>query len=190
MSASIVVIARHAIPVQGSGGSNGGPALPEFVEVRQAPEAAPQAEAPAVIRQSDGTTVIEQGGVRTTITQGPDGVRIMHDGEEIVTVPSSGVPSDPMDNLDLSNVVPDGAVTIAIAFFVAIAAMVIGLPISRGIARRMDRTPVAPPLSPEFRSELAGLQEAVSSVAVEIERVAETQRWTARQLGAQPGSVR
>lgn len=142
-----------------------------------------------VTQGPDGTTIIDSDGVRTTITTGPDGVRIVQNGEEIANVPASGEAT--WDGpIDISGIVPEGAVIISVAFFIAIFCIIVGLPISRSIARRMDRAPLSPPLAPEFRAELAGLQEAVSSVAVDVERVAEAQRWTARHLGAPSGGVR
>ncbi len=185
---------RIAVPApfqQAGGGQNARGVTVDVQGPAQGEPAAATGSGGTSVRQGpDGTTIIDSDGVRTTITTGPNGVRIVQNGEEVVTVPTSGGEPNWDLPIDLSNIVPEGAVIISVAFFIAIFCIIVGLPISRAIARRMDRAPVSPPLAPEFRAELVGLQEAVSSVAVDIERVAEAQRWTARHLGAPSGGVR
>jgi len=117
--------------------------------------------------------VSEDGGV---VVQTPDGRRIVV-GSEGVSV--GGTPGQLA--AAANDVIPDGAVAISIAFFVMIALILIGLPIARAIARRLDRsTPAA--VSPAFRGELQTLRESVERLSVDVERVAEGQRWMTRQL--------
>lgn len=84
---------------------------------------------------------------------------------------------------DFRNVVPQGAVNISIAFFVAIAAIVIVGPFARAMARRADAQSRALAeagrlVSPQIRQ----LQESVDAMAIELERISEAQRFQAKLL--------
>ena len=64
-----------------------------------------------------------------------------------------------------------------------IAAIVIGLPIMRAIARRIERgAPVAAPISAEVRNQLQQISQSVDAIAIEVERISEGQRYTTRIL--------
>jgi hypothetical protein len=60
--------------------------------------------------------------------------------------------------------------------------MVIGWPIARAMARRMDRKGVGTPSSPDSEARLARIENAVEAIAVEVERVSENQRFATRLL--------
>ena len=88
--------------------------------------------------------------------------------------------------------IPPQAVEMTYAFFAAVVFCVVGLPIARAWARRMDRRAV-PAASPEVSSQLRHLQQSVEAIAIEVERISEAQRYTARMLtegAAQPVEVR
>lgn len=86
----------------------------------------------------------------------------------------------------LQNTIPPQAVDISIAFFLMVAAIIIGLPLARAFARRMDRRGGgAPQLSAEVSSQLAHLNQAVDAIALEVERISEGQRFTTRLLSEQ-----
>jgi hypothetical protein len=101
--------------------------------------------------------------------QGPDG------RNTIITVPPRG----------FDNTIPPQAVDISIAFFVTMAAIIIGLPLARAFARRMDRRGGAAQIPNEISSQLTHLNQAVDAIAVEVERISEGQRFTARLLSEQ-----
>ncbi len=83
----------------------------------------------------------------------------------------------------LQNTIPPQAVDISIAFFLMVAAIIIGLPLARAFARRMDkRSGGAPQLSAEVSSQLAQLNQSVDAIALEVERISEGQRYTTRLL--------
>lgn len=86
---------------------------------------------------------------------------------------------------DPGNVVPPQAVTISIAFFLTLAAIIIGLPIARAFARRMDRRGGATQVPPEVATQLTQLSQAVDAIALEVERISEGQRFTTRLLTEQ-----
>lgn len=106
---------------------------------------------------------------RQITIQGPDG------RNTIISVPPRG----------FDNVIPPQARDISIAFFVMIAAIIIGLPIARAFARAMDRRGGAAQIPNEISSQLTHLNQAVDAIALEVERISEGQRFTARLLSDQ-----
>ena len=80
--------------------------------------------------------------------------------------------------------IPEGAVIIAVAFFVMCAVIAIGFPIARAIARRMDkRGTVAPGANSDSSARLERIEQAVDAIAIEVERISEGQRFTTKLLG-------
>jgi hypothetical protein len=59
---------------------------------------------------------------------------------------------------------------------------VIGFPLARAIARWLDRRSSTPKTSPDVGMRLQAIEQAVDSVAVEVERISEGQRFTTRLL--------
>ncbi len=81
------------------------------------------------------------------------------------------------------NMIPPQVEAISIAFFVMIAAIVIGLPIMRALARRIDRgTPKPAALPAEMRAHLDQISHSVDAIAIEVERISEGQRFTTKML--------
>ena len=87
-------------------------------------------------------------------------------------------------------IIPPQAVDISIAFFLTIAAIIIGLPIARAFARRMDRKGGVAQVPTEVSSQLAHLNQAVDAIALEVERISEGQRFTTRLLSEQRDAAR
>ena len=88
------------------------------------------------------------------------------------------------------DVIPPEAVDISIAFFLTMAAIIIGLPLARAFARRMDKRGAAAPMSNEIASQLTHLNQAVDAIALEVERISEGQRFTTRLLSEQREAAR
>lgn len=85
-----------------------------------------------------------------------------------------------------NEIIPPQAVDISLAFFFTVAAIIIGLPIARAFARRMDRKGAGTAQIPsEVSAQLAHLSQAIDAIAVEIERISEGQRFTTRLLSEQ-----
>ncbi len=81
---------------------------------------------------------------------------------------------------------PHGIIEVAQSFFTMVAVISLGIPIIRMITRRFERTPLpAPQASPEVISRLERIEQAVESVAIEVERIAEAQRFSAKLLAEQ-----
>lgn len=78
---------------------------------------------------------------------------------------------------------PDG-VWIPILAIAIVPIMVIGLPIARAYVRRVERESTAPPpqLSADIAVRLERMEQAIDSIAVEIERISEGQRFTTKLL--------
>jgi hypothetical protein len=102
------------------------------------------------------------------------------DGTETITIPPRA----------FDNTIPPQAVTISVAFFLMMAAIVIGLPLARAFARRMDRRGGTAQVSNEVSSQLAHLNQAVDAIALEVERISEGQRFTTRLLSEQKDAAR
>ena len=90
-----------------------------------------------------------------------------------------GVPIPP-------DVIPAGAIEISEAFFATIAIIALGIPIIRAITRRWENKPSLPQAaSPEVVSRLERIEQAVDAIAVEVERIAEAQRYSAKLMAEQ-----
>lgn len=80
-----------------------------------------------------------------------------------------------------SIMLPPGVVEISEAFFMTIAIIALGTPIIRAIVRRADRPPAAPAIaSPDTTQRLQRIEQGVEAVAIEVERIAEAQRFSAK----------
>jgi hypothetical protein len=89
-----------------------------------------------------------------------------------------------------NDIIPQQAVDISIAFFLTMAIIIIGLPIARAIARRMDRKSGTPQISNDVSAQLAQLNQSVDAIALEVERITEGQRFTTRLLTEQRDAAR
>ena len=75
-------------------------------------------------------------------------------------------------------------------FFTMITVIALGIPIIRAFTRRMDRGPATPTLpSPDVVARLERIEQAVEAIAVEVERVAEAQRFSAKLQAEQSKRV-
>lgn len=72
--------------------------------------------------------------------------------------------------------------------FGMITICVIGLPLARAFARRMDAKSAQPRTPPEVIERLERMEQAIDSIAVEVERISEGQRFTAKLLAERPGA--
>lgn len=83
----------------------------------------------------------------------------------------------------MDGVVPQGAVDISIAMFVSIAFVIVGLPIARAMARRMDAGSQAQVSGgANLAPKIEQLQQSVDAMAIELERISEAQRFQSKLL--------
>jgi Na+/glutamate symporter len=74
-------------------------------------------------------------------------------------------------------------VLVPIAFFGMVVAIVLGVPLVRARIRDMERRSAgALPTDAQTAERLARIEAAVESVAIEVERISEAQRFTTKML--------
>ena len=172
-------------------------ARPSLVVVQPGTPAAPPTPAPPPVElpggariQNDqsGTTIIRPDGQRTEIRPEagggvqittPDG-RTLHVGPNGVTREARTERVQSVDFPSRNNDIPPEVIPLVGTIFGTVAATIILFPIARAWARRMDRRAVPP--SPDVTGRLGRIEQAVDAIAVEMERVSEAQRYSARLL--------
>jgi hypothetical protein len=85
--------------------------------------------------------------------------------------------------------IPPEAIEIVRIVFTAIVVISLGIPLIRAITRRLERAPQTPLQSPDITARLERIEHAVESVAIEVERIAEAQRFSAKLLADQQRSL-
>lgn len=84
--------------------------------------------------------------------------------------------------------IPPQAVDIATAFFVTVAFCIVGFPLARAFARRIDRRTERMQVGGgDVGAKLHELQESVDALAIELERISEAQRFQSRLLAEKAG---
>jgi hypothetical protein len=76
----------------------------------------------------------------------------------------------------------DEDIIVPIAFFVTVIVLVIGIPLVRGLVRRWDRRASAPELPGDTSARLERIEQAIDAMSVEVERIAEGQRYVTRLM--------
>ena len=71
---------------------------------------------------------------------------------------------------------------VPIVMFAMVPITAIGVPLARAYARRLERGPMSTDMSPEVLGRLERIEQAVDSIAIEVERISEGQRFTTRLL--------
>lgn len=79
---------------------------------------------------------------------------------------------------------------IPIVLFAAVPVTLIGYPIARAIARRIERGAQPDRTSHEVVARLERMEQAIDAMAVEMERVSEAQRFTTKLLSERQGEPR
>jgi hypothetical protein len=73
-------------------------------------------------------------------------------------------------------------ILIPIIFVSSIPIIAIGFPIARAYAARLGRTPVQSAVPPEVTARLERMEQAIDSIAIEVERISEGQRFATKLL--------
>jgi len=80
---------------------------------------------------------------------------------------------------------PPEIAEISIAFFVMCAVIIIGWPLARAFARRMDRrSETTAAANPGVTAHLQRIEQAVDAMSIEVERISESQRFMAKLQSA------
>jgi hypothetical protein len=125
-----------------------------------------RAQVDASVQDGADVAPVISAGPHNIVIHGPDGK------ETVVSVPS----------YDAKHLIPQQAVDISVAFFMMVAAIIIGLPVARAFARRMDRSASRSAITPEISTQLTQLNQAVDAIALEVERISEGQRYATKLL--------
>ena len=134
---------------------------------RPAPPADP-GQAPAVVGQPLTTQQIRdqiRNDIRNSVRNG---------GTPVINIPQ---------DFNLKNAVPQGAVDISVAMFTMMAVIIVGLPLARALGRRLDsqnqhRLSGASNIGPQLEQ----LQQSVDAMAIELERITESQRFQSKLM--------
>lgn len=134
--------------------------------------------------QTNGT-VPGTGGQNATIvipTDGPEAdINIRVDGKGVHVLQGTRETTIP-----IHDVVPRGAVQIAWAVPATFALLLVGWPISRALARWIDRrsqlSRSTERLSQQFEERFAAMERNIDTVAIEVEKLSEAQRFTTKLL--------
>ncbi|HEX6058581.1 MAG TPA: hypothetical protein VFZ11_06140 [Gemmatimonadaceae bacterium] len=172
----------------------------QSIEQARVDAARAREEMRAALAQAQGTgagTAVGQGAPvppvpPVPVIAGEDGqsVIVTHDGRVIEVSPSGDVTidGDPIagtsqaPDFPFRPEIPPEAVMISVAFFVMIVLVAVGIPIARAFGRRIDKRSVAAPAIAELAQRLDGIEQAIETVAVEVERISEGQRYSARLM--------
>jgi hypothetical protein len=150
-----------------------------------APQAAPPTPKADATPDRNVFTKEELQSLRNQVRQGAPHPITIHGSNGQTTV------IDLPAGFSAKNVIPPQAVDISIAFFLTMAFIIVGLPIARALARRMDRRGAGSPQIPgEVTAQLTQLNQAVDAIALEVERISEGQRFTTRLLSEQRDASR
>ena len=134
------------------------------------------------IRKSvlDAQAAAEKAAKATSQGGSGEGGRVI-----VVGPPAPPTPGIPVVGTEFNPeiMIPPQVENISIAFFVMVGAVIIGLPLMRAIARRIDRGAPPPAVIPnELRQQLQQLSSSVDAIAIEVERISEGQRFTTKML--------
>lgn len=73
-------------------------------------------------------------------------------------------------------------IAVPLGAFLCAIVLAIGVPLARAYARRMDAESKSPRLPSEISERLERMEHALDSVALEVERISEGQRFTTKLL--------
>ena len=76
----------------------------------------------------------------------------------------------------------DEDIVVPIAFFISAIVISLGFPIVRAMIRRWDRQSLQPPTPADTSARLERIEQAIEAMSIEIERVAEGQRFVTRLM--------
>lgn len=82
--------------------------------------------------------------------------------------------------------IPPAVEHVATSFFVMVGLIALGIPLIRMLSKRFERgSQLPPPPSPEITTRLERIEQAVDAIAIEVERIAEAQRFAAKLMAEQ-----
>lgn len=73
-------------------------------------------------------------------------------------------------------------IVVPLSFFAMVSVIVVGLPLARAHAKRLERGVDPKVLPNDLTERLTRMEQAIESVALEVERISEGQRFTTKLL--------
>jgi hypothetical protein len=80
-------------------------------------------------------------------------------------------------------------VWVPISMFGMIAVVSVGVPLARAYARRWENKPAGKAISSDVAARLERMEQAIDSIAIEVERISEGQRFTTKLLSERVSEV-
>lgn len=151
------------------------------------PAAAPQAPQPPAAPQAPQAP-LPPGTIVFTGDGSGENVRINVKGGNVVLTQGTNTTTIPLNDM-----VPRGLVQMSWAVAASVMAVFIGWPIARAVARYLDRRGRAVRsdnvLEAQLQQRFDAMERNIDTVAVEIERLSEAQRFTSKLLEQRPAAV-
>jgi len=79
-------------------------------------------------------------------------------------------------------------IAVPLGAFVTAIVLAVGVPLARAYSRRMDAQSRNPQIPSEVSARLERMEQAIDSVALEVERISEGQRFTTKLLSEGKGA--
>ena len=182
----------YVVRISLQGSARTAPSNQSTAERPEAPERPEQPERPDVAPRQGAQSQEElREQIRATIQAARDAANDARDAQTRVRivdgVPVPPTPGDPRiagTSVDVQgfpdNVIPQGAVEMALGFFTMCAVMVVGWPLARAFGRRIERSAQPAGVPVVMTEQLQRIEQAVDAMSVEIERISESQRFLAK----------
>lgn len=175
------------------------PAQPTQAEIQQTVQealTAAEAQVEAAVQQAQVAREqarATQDQIRARQEQPQDAVpardfnfRVTENGLVIETTDQNGVSTT--QPFDASNLIPPQVTDILLISVLGVIGVIFAFPIGRAIARYIDRRGIAPRVPDEVNHRLSAIEQAVDTVAIEMERMSEANRYTTRLLSERIGA--
>ena len=81
-------------------------------------------------------------------------------------------------------------ILVPLGFFTMVTLVAIGWPLTRGLVRRWERESANPRVPSEVTARLERMEQSIDAIAVEVERIAEGQRFVTKLLADRPAAAR
>jgi len=169
-------------------GTQGTPPVPPIPKMEAGPSAARTRQQVRDQVRQDVRTAIQratgaaQAGTPGTLTVPPQGPVPNPPQTTTGTTPPPAFPQDD---------IPPQVMSLIYMSMVFTGVILLGFPLVRAIARRFDRkTEAIRSGAPDVSPQLNQLQDSVDAMAVELERISEAQRFTAKLLSERAGAAR
>ena len=78
---------------------------------------------------------------------------------------------------------------VPIVLFISMGVTTIGVSFAKAYGRRQDRTALPPSVPTDLTARLERMEQAIDSIAIEVERISEGQRFTTKLFAERKGTL-